>query len=86
MVAFNPTPIINIPGYSDLSAVKAVDEFKVKSQNDRQQLDAAKDLVYLQGFNTGVMLVGEYAGKPVKDAKPLIREKLIAVSFLYFSF
>ena len=38
VIPFNPIEIINIPDYSSLSAVKACEEFKVKSQNDKVQL------------------------------------------------
>lgn len=46
---FKPVPIINVPGFGDLSAVKACQDLKIKSQNDRKQLDEAKDLVYTKG-------------------------------------
>lgn len=84
MVAVDVVPIINIPGYGDQAAVTVVDQLKIKSQNDRALLDQAKDLVYLKGFNEGVMLVGEHAGKPVSVAKPLIKKALIEVLFLCY--
>lgn len=74
---FKPVPIINIPGFGDLSAIKACQDLKIKSQNDRKQLDEAKDLVYTKGFYEGEMLVGEHKGTKVKDAKPLIKDQLI---------
>lgn len=75
--SFKPVPIINIPEFGGLSAIKACDDLKVKSQNDRLLLDQAKDLVYTKGFYDGVMLVGEHKGMKVKDAKPLIKDALI---------
>lgn len=77
MVALEVLPIINIPGLGDTAAVKVVDDLKIKSQNDRAALDQAKDMVYLKGFNEGVMLVGDYKGQPVSVAKPLIKKQLI---------
>ena len=47
------------------------------SQNDRELLDKAKDLVYLKGFTEGVMLVGPCAGQPVAKAKPQLQKLLI---------
>ena len=47
--SFKPVPIINVPDFGDLSAIKACQQFKVKSQKDRQLLDQAKDLVYTKG-------------------------------------
>jgi len=79
MVAIDVVPIINIPGYGDTAAVTVVDQLKIKSQNDRALLDQAKDLVYLKGFNEGVMIVGEHSGKPVSVAKPLIKKALMDV-------
>ena len=38
VIGYDPIEIINIPDYSSLSAVKACEEFKVKSQNDKVQL------------------------------------------------
>mmetsp|Transcript_38757 Transcript_38757/g.59768 ORF Transcript_38757/g.59768 Transcript_38757/m.59768 type:complete len:136 (-) Transcript_38757:48-455(-) len=63
MVAkYEPIPIINIPEYGNLSAIKACEEFKVNSGNDKEPLAKAKDRVYLKGFTDGVMEVGKYAG------------------------
>lgn len=56
VLPFDPVPIIEVPGYGDLSAVKACDEFKIRSQNDRDQLQEAKEKVYLKGFNEGVRI------------------------------
>ena len=46
--------IIDIPGYSNLSAEKACEEFKVQSQNDKDKLALAKETTYLKGFYDGV--------------------------------
>jgi leucyl-tRNA synthetase len=77
IIGFEPIPIIEIPGYSTLSAEKACEEFKVASMNDAAKLALAKDKVYLLGFNEGVMLVGPYKGQKVKDVKLLVKEDLI---------
>ena len=55
---FNPVSIIDIPNYSDLAAVKACEEFKINSMNDKELLQKAKDHVYLLGFYDGVLKVG----------------------------
>merc|ERR1719336_2432291 len=77
VIPFKPVPIMNIPGYGDQAAVTVVDQLKIQSQNDRDKLAEAKEMVYLKGFYEGKMIVGEHKGKSVQDAKPLIRTELI---------
>jgi leucyl-tRNA synthetase len=78
VLPFSPVPIIDTPGFGNLAAVKACEVHGIKSQNDRDALQKAKDEVYLKGFYEGTMLVGDHAGKKVADAKPLIRAALIS--------
>ena len=47
-------PIINIPDLGNVSAEVACNQMKVQSQNDRVQLDKAKELTYMKGFYEGV--------------------------------
>ena len=46
--------IIDIPGYSNMSAATACEEFKVQSQNDKDKLEEAKEKTYQKGFYEGV--------------------------------
>ncbi|PVV03433.1 hypothetical protein BB560_002087 [Smittium megazygosporum] len=75
---YDPLPIIKSQAYGDLTAQYLCEHLKINSQKDTLQLDQAKDLAYKEGFYNGTMLVGKYAGKPVQEAKPLVREDLIA--------
>jgi len=77
VLPFEPIEIIDVPGYSTLSAKKAYEDYKIKSMNDKKKLVKAKEEVYKKGFNDGVLLVGEYKGMNVKDAKPLVKNKMI---------
>ena len=77
VLPFDPVPIINIPEFGDLSAVTVCDKLKIQSQNDRDKLADAKEMVYLKGFYEGVMIVGEFKGKTVQEVKPLLKDKLV---------
>jgi leucyl-tRNA synthetase len=73
-----PIPIIETPNFGNLAAVKAVTDLKIASQKDKVNLAKAKEMVYKEGFYQGKLIVGDFAGKPVQEAKPLIRAALIA--------
>lgn len=86
MVDYNPIPIINIPDFGDLAAPKIVEDLKINSQNDKEKLKQAKELVYQKGFYGGTLIVGKYKGKSVIDAKPLVKADMIEESLacLYY--
>ena len=58
VLPFDPVPIISIPDFGDLAAVTVVDKLKIQSQNDRDKLTEAKEMVYLKGFYEGKMIIG----------------------------
>ncbi|XP_068702613.1 leucine--tRNA ligase, cytoplasmic-like [Montipora foliosa] len=76
VLPFEPIPIIRVPGYGDLCAVRACDDFKIKSQNDKDLLTEAKELTYKKGFYEGTIIVGEFAGQKVQDVKKLVQKKM----------
>ncbi|KAI8608988.1 hypothetical protein BC830DRAFT_1152810 [Chytriomyces sp. MP71] len=73
-----PKPIIQTPNYGNMAAVTVVEKLKIQSQKDKVKLAEAKEIVYKEGFYSGVILVGQFKGKPVQEVKPLIKEYLIA--------
>ncbi|XP_052202149.1 leucine--tRNA ligase, cytoplasmic [Diospyros lotus] len=77
ILPFDVIPIINTPEFGDKPAEKVCVDMKIKSQNERQKLEEAKKKIYKGGFYEGTMLVGEYAGMRVQEAKNLIRSRLL---------
>ena len=78
-------PVIATPTYGKMTVPAVIKQLKIQSQKDTKQLAEAKELAYKEGFYNGTMLVGEFKGLPVQQAKPLVREKLIAskLAFAY---
>ncbi|KAI4315242.1 hypothetical protein L6164_028072 [Bauhinia variegata] len=77
VLPFESVPIIRVPDLGDKCAEEVCLRKKIKSQNERDKLAEAKKETYLKGFTEGTMIVGEFAGKKVHEAKPLIRSKLL---------
>jgi hypothetical protein len=55
-----------------------VEEKKINSPKDAKQLGEAKEEAYKVGFYQGKMIYGDYSGLSVQDAKPKVREALLA--------
>jgi len=70
-------PVIETPSYGNLTAKFLVEKMKINSPKDVKQLAEAKDLAYKEGFYKGKMIYGDFAGKSVEEAKPLVRQQLI---------
>lgn len=86
VLPFKAVSIISSPNLGDFAAERACADLNIRSQNDRVALEKAKELCYKEDFYGGVMKVGPHAGKPVSEAKPLIREEMIAAAqaFIYY--
>ena len=59
---------MDIPGLGNHAAKTVCDDMKIRTQGDKK-LEEAKKLVYLKGFNEGVMAVGTHKGKKVMSFK-----------------
>lgn len=86
VLPYEPISIIRVPGYGDLCAVKACDDLKIKSQNDKDLLVEAKELTYKKGFYEGTLIIGEFAGQKVQDVKKLVQKKMTDCVSLFWSF
>ncbi|KAJ1732272.1 cytosolic leucyl tRNA synthetase, partial [Coemansia biformis] len=75
---YEPRPVISTAAYGEMVAPALCDEMRINSQKDRDQLAKAKEVAYKEGFYNGTMSVGEFKGQSVQEAKPKVRELLIA--------
>jgi hypothetical protein len=56
LVSVNPIPVLTMPTCSGLTAPRLVEKLKIQSQKNVKQLAEAKEIVYGEGFYSGVML------------------------------
>lgn len=81
--------LIKVPEYGKYPAVDAVNELKVKDQNDPKAEEATK-LVYRREFHGGVLTetTGKYAGMAVSKIKDVLTRDLIAggVADVFYEF
>ncbi|XP_014779256.1 leucine--tRNA ligase, cytoplasmic [Octopus bimaculoides] len=74
---FEPISIITIPGDSSFSVEEVCKQMKIQSQNDKEKLNDAREVIYKKGFYEGVLKVGEYKGKRVQDVKKIVQQDMI---------
>jgi leucyl-tRNA synthetase len=70
-------PIITTPEYGNTIAPALVKKLKINSPKNERQLLEAKEVAYKVGFYQGTMAFGPFAGMPVQEAKPRIRQQLL---------
>ena len=85
MANLTPVPVISTPTYGEMIAPAVVKKLKINSQKDTKQLAEAKEIAYKEGFYSGTMLIGDFKGEPVQEAKPKVRAQMIekGVAFPY---
>lgn len=81
--------LIESPGYGELPAVEAVEELRVKDQNDPKAEEATK-MVYRREFHGGVLKAntGRYAGIAVSKIKDVLLADLIeqGIAEIFYEF
>ena len=82
-MAIDPVPVISTPTYGNMTAPAVVKQFKIQSQKDTKQLAEAKEIAYKEGFYNGTMIIGEFKGDSVQDAKPKVREAMIKAGLAF---
>ncbi|KAN0064710.1 cytosolic leucyl tRNA synthetase [Thecaphora frezii] len=81
--ALEPIPVISTPNYGDQIAPTLVKQMKIQSAKDKVQLAEAKEIAYKEGFYSGTMLIGNYKGQPVQEAKNKVREEMISAQLAF---
>ncbi|KZV71751.1 leucine-tRNA ligase [Peniophora sp. CONT] len=83
--SLDPVPVISTPTYGDMIAAELVKKLKINSQKDKVQLAEAKEIAYKEGFYSGTMIIGEFKGESVQEAKVKARNSMIGqgVAFAY---
>lgn len=83
--ALDPLPVLDTPTYGSLTAEAIVKKLRIQSPKDAIALAEAKEQAYKEGFYNGTMLVGEFKGQTVQQAKPKVREQMIhaGLAFAY---
>ena len=76
--AIDPVPVLSTPAYGEMSAPVLVKKLKINSPKDAKQLAEAKEAAYKEGFYSGTMLVGDFKGEPVQEAKNKVRDLMIS--------
>ncbi|PWN25082.1 leucyl-tRNA synthetase [Jaminaea rosea] len=82
-VQYDPIPVIETPTYGGMTAEALVKKLKIQSPKDALLLAEAKDQAYKEGFYSGTMLVGDFKGQTVQEAKPKVRDQMIAAGLAF---
>ncbi|WP_236953749.1 leucine--tRNA ligase [Methanopyrus sp. SNP6] len=71
-----PVQVIEVEGYGEFPAYEALEEYGIESQTD-PELEKATQEVYRAELHKGVMVVDEFEGTSVREARERIKSRLI---------
>ncbi|MBN2367783.1 leucine--tRNA ligase [Candidatus Woesearchaeota archaeon] len=74
-----PISLIELEGWGEHPAVEICEKWDIKSQDEHDKLEKAKQAIYKDEHFSGKMrkIAGKYAGMPVEKAKKQIKKELI---------
>ena len=80
-----PISIIDVKGFGTNPAKEVCDELGIKSQNEKEKLDVATELVYKKEFHTGYLneKCGSYVGIKISDMKDEVKNELISQNMAF---
>ncbi len=75
-----PISIIRVEGYGEIPAKEICEDMGIKSQDEKEKLDRATEVIYKKEFHTGVLneACGEYAGLRISEVKDEVKNELIS--------
>ncbi len=79
VLAIHPIEIIDTPGYGTLPAKRVVDKLRIKSQDEKEKLEQARQEIYREGFYKGRMVEGlrDVGGLTVEKAREKVKLSLL---------
>ncbi len=75
----DPIQIIDVKGFGKNPAREICEQMKIESQEDKEKLEKATEILYKKEFHTGVLnnLCGRYAGLRISNIKDTVKNDLI---------
>ena len=77
-----PISIIKVEGYGEYPAKEICEDMGIKSQEEKDKLDRATEIIYKKEFHTGVLneRCGEYAGMRISQMKEEFKDEIVSMN------
>lgn len=78
-----PIGIIEVEGYGKIPAKEICEDMGIKSQEEKEKLDRATEVIYKKEFHTGILneRCKDFAGRRISDVKDEVKDVLIGRGF-----